>query len=245
LTKRDLEKYFNDFVNLEFEETQMRYRRKIVTKQIKKYMPIEVLEIGCGFNPLNNDFKSINFTIVEPIKKFIDFAKKNDKHGNATFYHSTIEEFSEVKKYDFIVVSCLLHEIKNKENFLQSIKRFCNENTIVHFNVPNALSFHRVLASSMGIIASPYSVSETQLRMQQDNFVFDLDSLKKYLLNFEFEAFECGSYFLKPFSHHQMHQLSQTGFITEKMLDGFNKIIEYFPSNGSEIFVNCRVHRDA
>ncbi len=47
-----------------------------------------------------------------------------------------------------------------------------------------------------------------------------------------------GSYFVKPFTHNQMHKMIKKDIIDENVLDGLYKIAKYFPDNGSEIFVN-------
>ena len=50
-----------------------------------------------------------------------------------------------------------------------------------------------------------------------------------------------GSYFMKPFNHSKMAELMKLGIIDEALLEGLNKLAKYFPENGAEIFVNCKV----
>lgn len=46
---------------------------------------------------------------------------------------------------------------------------------------------------------------------------------------------------MKPFNHAKMTELMKLGIIDENLLDGLNKLAKYFPDNGAEIFVNCKI----
>ena len=46
---------------------------------------------------------------------------------------------------------------------------------------------------------------------------------------------------MKPFPHAKMTELMKCGIIDENLLNGLHKLAHYFPDNGAEIFVNCRV----
>lgn len=54
--------------------------------------------------------------------------------------------------FDFIIISGLLHEVPDPKKLLQSIYKICKQDTLVHINVPNVYSFHRLLAYEMGCI---------------------------------------------------------------------------------------------
>jgi hypothetical protein len=53
-----------------------------------------------------------------------------------------------------------------------------------------------------------------------------------------FEVLAKGSFFIKPFTHAQMASLQETGFLSEKMLDGLYRLSDRFPANGSEIWMD-------
>lgn len=138
-----------------------------------------------------------------------------------------------------IVCSSLLHELENQFDFLTKLFSLCNDHTVVHINVPNANSMHRLLALEMGIMANVHDFSQRNTELQQ-HCVFDLKSLSELVTKAGGKIVDSGSYFVKPFSHKQMLELLDKNIITEKVLDGLNNMTKYMPELGSEIFVTCR-----
>lgn len=113
-----------------------------------------------------------------------------------------------------------------------------NENTVIHVNVPNANSLHRLLAKSMGIINSTKDFSENNIRLQTES-IFDLESLSELVKKHKFQIIDEGSYFIKPFTHSQMQKIIDEGIISTDVLDGLYNLLDqyYF---GSEIFVEFK-----
>ena len=142
--------------------------------------------------------------------------------------------------FDFILCYGLLHELEQPEELLEGILKVSNESTLVHINVPNAKSIHRLIAKGMGMITDEYELSGRNLLYQQHN-VYDLKRLKTVMEHVGFEVVECGSYFVKPFSHSQMYEMVKEKIIARDVLDGLYSIVKYMPEHGSEIFVNCRL----
>lgn len=245
--KRNIDDYSEKYLHSDFECWQVRYRRKLISEQIEKYSPKRILEIGCGMEPLFLYFPDIEFTIIEPAKHFYNNAKElvqqkgynNVKIINAFFGEN--EECSNLEReFDMIVCSGLLHEVDNPTEILSVISKKCNNNTIVHVNVPNAYSLHRLLAKTSGMIQSVYELSERNTLLQQQT-VFDLKKLEKMITDCGFEVADKGSYFVKIFPHEAMNKLVELGIVTEQILDGFYDLTEYIPELGSEIYVNCRI----
>lgn len=48
---------------------------------------------------------------------------------------------------------------------------------------------------------------------------------------------ERGSYFVKPFTHAQMEACLENGILSEKLLDGLDRMTKYMPELGAEIYV--------
>lgn len=246
---RRIEKYEEDYLETDnpanrFEERyQVRYRQKNVNRQMEKYKHQSILEIGCGMNSQANYMKEIRkYTIVEPAHKFIEKAKGDLKGRNVLFVEGMVEENIEVlknTKYDFIIIGSLLHEIEAPKEFLETIKALSNENTVVHVNVPNANSMHRILAMESKIIPNIYSLTQRNITMQQSN-VFDRDSLKKLVIDVGGIVLEEGSYFVKPFTHEQMMRCLDAGIIDDKVMEGFENMIKWMPELGSELFIDFR-----
>lgn len=244
---RDINNYQEEYNKHSFESIMVEYRRKCVIEQMKKYDTKKVLEIGCGYEPIMKYFSNYEqMVVVEPGDDFYNSAvlfKNEHKEKNIHCYHSFIEDVIEDLKnihFDFIIISSLMHELKNNLEVLQEISKLCHSQTVVHINVPNKKSFHRLLAYRSGIIPSLDEKSETQIRLQQNEF-FDLAELNEFSKKAGFTVLDEGSYFIKPFTHSQMSKILNYGLIDKRILDGFYDLIHEFPENGSEIYVNVRV----
>lgn len=232
---------------------QVTYRRKNVLKQMAKYPHKNILEIGCGLSSLGEaleDFES--FTVVEPSETFVRCAKRSWRENasntfakvrfiNGFFPEDFLGDFIG-KKYDFIICSGLLHEVEEPKILLEGIAQIANEKTVVHINVPNAYSFHRILAYESGIINELQEFSGRNIAYQQHR-VLSLDELENIINNFRggnnrFKIINKGSYFVKPFSHAQMERMLNLNIINGEIIEGLEKMIKYIPDLGSEIFVD-------
>lgn len=241
---RDIEKYTEAYLQKGFEDWQVRYRRRKILEILEKFPHHRILEIGCGMEPLflwmdSESFSS--YTICEPSKEFHENAlelskgRNNIKCVNRLFAAS--DDFVEMK-FDFVICSGLLHEVEDPIALLWDIRKICHQDTVVHINVPNAYSFHRLLAEKMGLIHNVTDFSERNVIYQQHN-VFTLDRLKSIAEETGFQVLESGSYFVKPFTHDQMYAMLQQKIIDEHVLDGLYAIGESVMTGmGSEIFVN-------
>ena len=143
-------------------------------------------------------------------------------------------------EFDYIVCSSLLHEVENPRQFLQNIFNLCiKDKTIVHINVPNMNSFHRLLAKESGLIKDEHDISQNNILLQQHTN-FDMNMLKSMIQDTGFQILNSGSYFIKPFTHSQMEYLMDIGLLTNEMLDGLYSMQKYMPNLGSEIFIEAK-----
>ena len=240
---RDIDKYSDNYLVQDFEVYQVEYRRKMIIEQIDKYQPHRILEIGCGQEPLFQYVKDKEWVIVEPSKVFCQIAEnKISKTDNVHILQGFFEEYVcqiENENFDMIICSGLLNEVEEPECMLEGIFKLCREKTVVHINVANAYSFHRILAKNMGIIADEHEMSERNILFQQ-NIVFDMDKLLEMVLKYQCEILDQGSYFVKPFTHRQMNDLLEKRIIDKRVLDGLYSMACDLPMLGSEIFINCR-----
>ena len=246
---RNLLKYAEDYSQQPFDQTHLRFRRIKLIEQIKIYPHQTVLEISCGKRPFFQDFNDFDkLIIVEPTKAFFDNANsllKDKPELNSKvlvineYFENAIEELSNYH-LDFIILSNVLQEIEDVTTFVKGLYKICKKDTIVHIVVPNAKSFHRLLAYEMGIIDSIYQLSDRNNLLQQKS-VFDLQSLSELLLNSGFKIIQTGSSFIKPFTHLQMHDMLKQEIINEKVLDGLYHMEKYMPNLGSELFIDCKI----
>lgn len=243
LTTRDMEDYAEQYQKLPFESIQNSYRRKVVLREVERYSPKRLLEIGCGMLPLFTDLSDdVEGTVVEPTARFVENARRlAGDRSNIEVVQSFVEDWQPTAtEWDVIVLSCVLHEVPDPVAMLHAIKRLCGPNTVLHVNVPNALSLHRLLAVAMGLIATPTSPSLTQRTMQQRDTPYDAKTLETELVQSGFSVIDRGSLFIKPFTHGQMQSLVDQKFMTVEMLDGLHKLVSWMPEFGSEIWLNAK-----
>ena len=243
---RDLLDYQEQYANQPYEKYQVAFRKRKLIELLQKYNHKNLLEVGCGLESIFLDFSNYEtLTVIEPAEMFYEKAladKENDKNKNITVIKALLEDsLPQLKgqKFDFILVSSLLHEIPDQPKFFKTLFDIASENTVIHFNVPNASSFHRLLAVEMGLIKTEFQKSDSNIQFQQHT-VFNLNLLKETVEKNGFTVIESGSYSFKPFTHQQMQNMININLITEQMLDGFYKMERYLPELGSEIFVNIK-----
>lgn len=245
---RNILDYEKQYLTSPFERYSEKYRREVVKNTIENHAKKGgvVVEIGCGVLPLFADYKdTYSFIVIEPGNYCFENAKKlaqGSKHVQCYqgFFEDVIDEIEE-EKISLIVCSGLLHEIRNPSVLLQNIRRLCGQDTIVHINVPNALSFHRILAWKMELIEDVHQFSERNRDLQQ-HAVFDMKTLKQLVNEENFKIIEEGSYFLKPFTHKQMQQCIDLEIINDDILNGLNGLCEsHFKEYGSEIYLNIQL----
>jgi 2-polyprenyl-3-methyl-5-hydroxy-6-metoxy-1,4-benzoquinol methylase len=244
---RDLKDYQASYEQLPFEDTQIKFRKRKILETLNRYRPRSILEIGCGLAPFFNDYIDYDFfTVVEPGEHFYENAAEHARDkNNVQVVRGTVQENCDTlnkRQYDVVLLASLLHELSDPAALLASVAMLCSAKTIVHVNVPNAKSVHRLLALEMGLIGSVYEKSGTQKKMQQSH-TFDLERLTTLLNGANFNVIERGTFFIKPFTHSQMAQLQQAGVASDLLLDGLYKLSEYFPDHGSEIFMNVQLRK--
>jgi SAM-dependent methyltransferase len=237
--------YCQNYQNLTFEDKLRKYRMKFILDYLDNITSNKILEIGCGNDPIfycYDDYAVMD--IVEPENNFYEFVKnKITDNSKVSIHNCFIEDPSLVLKndYDIIVIGGFLHEIDNPINVLESIKKFANPETIIITYVPNANSFHRLLAFEAGLIKSNYEFSPNDILFGRTN-VFNLETIGSLFIDSGFTIVEKTTYFIKPFTHEQMDTLLGSHFFNNQLLKGLFKMTKYMPDMGSEIFVAAKVN---
>ncbi len=239
-------KYEKEYIELPFENILREYRKKNITEILKKYSYKSFLEIGCGPDPLAKDITNFDkIVVVEPGKLFYHMVKmQTNGDPKITVINDLVENVvNKLKKktFNFIVIGGFLHEIDNPEIVLEAVRKICSKHTIVYSFVPNAKSFHRLLAFKMGIIKDIYEKSSHD-KMFCRQKVFDIETFNTLFTKNGFNVIDSGSYFMKPFTHNQMSDLLDYRFIDKSFLDGFDKMIDFLPDMGAEIWNISRIN---
>lgn len=227
-----------------FETVQSNFRKRMLLDLLRRLRPRSILEVGCGLDTFAGHWREADrFVVVEPRPGFAEKARADmADRPEVTVIEAYIEAAAPTLDgpFDLIILSGLLNEIADCRPLLRAVAGLAGPSTIVHVNVPNARSLHRLLAVRMGLISSVLEASEAQRAFQQP-WIFTMESLTELVLSCGFSVVEKGSYFVKPFAHSQMQTLQEAGFLTPGMLEGLWGLSEDLPDHGSEIFVNLKL----
>lgn len=210
-------------------------RRERVLKSINVRPHKHILDIGSGIATYFAHIRDWDsYTIVEPIKQFSDHLKKYYDNYDINIACDKFENTNLDKDFDFVIVSSVLHLVENPDIFLTALHNICNYKTIVHINVPNMVSFHRLLGGCMGIIDSIDSLSEKDMEFSHKT-MFDKESLLEILSCNGFNILTQGSYLIKPFDDEKMSLI-----VDKELIVGLEKMISYFPNMGCEIYAEAK-----
>lgn len=230
-----------------FEPVLVGIRRGKVVESLERYPHGRVLEVGCGLEPIFEWWSGFErLTVVEPCPEFVARARAAADGREAV---EVVEGFLEDVAgslipprgdfFDFIVVSSLLHEVSDPERLLATLRELSGPDTVLHFNVPNVRSFHRLLALEMGLIGDLFEASETERHFRRHTR-FDRARLEGMLSVAGFEVLRFGTYFVKPFTHGQMEKVIDAGILPHSVIYGLDQMICHIPEMGAEMFAEAR-----
>lgn len=126
-------------------------RDRIILKLCKNK---NVLDIGCVDHAA--DAEKHDFWLHKKIKKVaksltgLDYEKAELEKLNKKGYnikYGDAENFNLKKKFDVIVAGELIEHLFNVGNFLDSVKKHMNKNSILIMTTPNAFAYRRMIGS--------------------------------------------------------------------------------------------------
>ena len=237
---RNLEDYTQEYLEQPFEPVMIQYRRKKTLELLGDTHNLSILELGCGISPASDwipAFKSL--TVLEPGAEFYEIAKSKTLNLQNVQILMTTSEQNPVliaAPFDVILINSLLHELAEPEKLLNSLHTYCHSDTRIIVNVPNAHSFHRLLAVHMGIQKSPDELSDFNIKFQQSR-VFTTNTLTTLVKRCGFTVTHTETSFLKPFTHSQMQAMLDENILNERILEGLYKLSIEMPGQGAEIYM--------
>lgn len=237
-------KYINDHESLSFETVLVKVRREQVLASLRKYEHRSILEIGCGLEPLFQFCDAYDsYIVVDPSREFTSRAKHlargqcRVKIIQGHFEGACQQLLGE--SFDFIILSSLLHEVADPKRLLLAVRKVCGEQTVVHINVPNVNSFHRLLACEMGLIDSVFQPSDTEIKFQRQTR-YDKELLLRMAAESGFSVLSSGTYFIKPFTNHQLDALLKSGVLAPSAIEGLQRMVKYLPDLGCEMYIEVK-----
>lgn len=221
-------------------------RRDKIINAIEQHGGKKILDVGCGPNPIFKYIPDVNFYIgVEPSKLFYDNAMKlatSVSNGRIKILLGKIEAaVSSIpdEEYDFIILSSLLHEVEDPGKVLKLIQPFCNSKTLILAVVPNTRSIHRLLAYKSGLIASIYEDSDKDKLFGRKTH-FDINKFQELFRKNGFCVIKTETFFMKFLSDSQLEAMLESGIISKKTLTALEKMSEYIPDFGAEIYLEAK-----
>lgn len=246
--ERILSDYFNDYLDLPFEPFQEYFRKLHIVEVLSNTSHQSAVEIGCGRQSIFSVWQpSGNALIIEPIDSFLKFAVAElEKLGisKVNVFRGTLDDYvksTNQLRYDVTLLSSILHEISNSDQFLSQAKEITKPGGTIIIVVPNKQSVHRILGVELGFQDSIDSQTETEKIMQQVSGAFSFTELENKILQAGLILEKMESFFIKMFPHKTMQLMLDNSTIREADLKIFDDLSDYLPGLGSEILAVAKV----
>ena len=179
-------------------------------------------------NYLINDFSKL--TIVDAASKLLDLIPN---HPNLIKINSLFENYEPQEKFDTIFLEHILEHIEYPVSLLNRVKDWLSPKGKILIGVPNANSFHRLVACKMGMLKNPYDLNERDLA-QGHRRVYTAQTFKDDLDAANLNINYIGGCFFKPLSNSQI----QSNW-SEDMINGFFELGKDFQYNAADIYAIC------
>lgn len=230
----------------DFEDVCLLARQQQNLRLLTELRPQRVLEVGCGPQLLSvqawaQGLPISRWVAVEPAERYAQLAREAaQQHTGLSVVHGYIEQAAPAlasllppaERADLVVVSGVIHETSEPEALLQAALAWLRPGGHLLVSVPNALSFHRLLAVQMGLMDRPEVLSERNRLLGQPR-VFGPDDLRELVSGLGLQPLRLDGYLFKPFTHAQMASLvPQLG---EAGVQGLIDLGRQFPLQAAEI----------
>jgi SAM-dependent methyltransferase len=230
-----------------FEATLVEARQRLILELLEHRRPRRILEAGCGAQLISEKAAAAGipfdrWIVIEPAGDFVEiveaFARREPRVAvRCGFFEDEVAPLLEQEgSFDLVLLSGLLGELADPASALRAARDAVGKSGVVHINVPNAYSLHRRLARAMGLISDEHDMSDRNKALRQYRN-YDPDSLRADVEAAGLRVQESGGYFLKPFTHAQMEDV--TRLLGHEILPGLWQLGRELPELASEIFVNA------
>lgn len=178
---------------------------------------------------LRHSFKSLD--LVEGAESLL---RAIPEYDNVTKHHSIFADFKPTKSYDTIVMNHVLEHLESPVDELKNIRNWLKEDGVFICGVPNANSYHRLLAVEMGLLEASNELNDRDKALGHYR-VYTLDELIKDVEQAGFRVISSGGIGLKFLSNSQLKDLFSEDFIKAAL-----KMGSLAPNHGAEVFVICK-----
>lgn len=237
--------------DLDFESVCLAARQQHNLAQVQALQPATVLEVGCGpellaVQALAQPNRLERWVAVEPAARWAKAAQRVAAgEPRLGVVHDYIEHAEAAlgtwwpngAAADLLIVSGVVHETGEPEALLQAGLRWLKPGGHLLVSVPNALSFHRLLAVQMGLIEAPEVLSERNRQLGQPR-VYRPQDLRDMVAGLGLDEVALDGYLFKPFTHAQMARLMPS--LGERGVQGLIELGRRFPLQAAEIALLAR-----
>lgn len=237
--------------HIDFEEVCLEARLQCNLRILQRLRPQRVLEVGCGPVLLaerawNEGARWSRWTVVEPANRFAQKARDwAATQPDVAAHVAVIENYIEHAELpatdgpacDLVIVSGVIHETQAPQALLEAALLHLAPGGRLLVTVPNARSFHRLLAVEMGLIAATTEVTERNRLFGQPK-VYRAEDLRELMVRLNLVEESLEGYLFKPFTHPQMASL--LGGMPANAAQALIDLGRQFPEQAAEICIVAR-----
>lgn len=147
---------------------------------------------------------------------------------------SLFEEYEPSEAFDVVLATHILEHLADPVHLLSRIRNWLSPQGVLIVLVPNACSFHRLVAVKMGLQKAPNQLNDLDVALGHRR-VYDVQLLSDHLDSAKWHIVAQGGTFFKPLTNQQMEE-----WFTVKMMDGFYELGKDFPEYAAEIYAVCQ-----
>jgi len=159
-----------------------------------------VLELGVGDQAWTSKLlkRFPDVTTVDGSARLLDVTRQHiQDHSGWTPVHALFEEYTPEERFDLVLATYVLEHVDSVEVILgRARKRWLAPGGRIAVAVPHALSLHRRLAVTMGLVDHASDLGETDARMGHRRCL-TWQEMEEYLVNAWFEVIEREGLFSK------------------------------------------------
>lgn len=155
---------------------------------------------------------------------------------SVTVHHSLFEDFSPQKLFGNIFLVHALEHVENPKGVLRRAADWLTNEGRLFIAVPNANALSRQIAVEMGVVPSAQSVTEGEA-LHGHLRTYNLDTLRRVVLDAELSIYESGGVVLKTLSNSQFDQAVEAGIVSGEYIDACERLSRKWPDFSSSIFI--------
>ena len=224
----DLSALWYNAEQLDIDKTMIRYRYQSILPYFRKGVALEVGPADGVMTRLLLD----NFDALDLIDGSSELLNQIPVDPRIRKFCSLLENFEPPRRYDTIIMEHVLEHVEEPQAVLQRMIKWMNPDSVLIVGVPNALNFHRLAGAKMGLLPTPYSLNERDVKLGHYR-VYDQSTLHGELQRAGFKkVIGQGGCFFKVLSNQQLETQCST-----KMIEAFYELGKDFQNHAAEIFI--------